>query len=213
MAVIGVADADTLVLRNSWLGWTADGIGYLSREYFGRCAAEGMLSRLWNFGPNEETVDLLLRCDDKNDFAPMWRRNSKYGVDNAVPARSNVRLKWYGCWSLQDEAPAEVLMVELDRHVPIGIAIIVHHKDSTSELSDLFIWPSYRRVGHGLLLERFAAERATIAGSSNLGIYVWNSDAVKGKDRALQFLRAAKYSDIEEFTDKQCVFHATRPIS
>jgi GNAT superfamily N-acetyltransferase len=212
MAVIGIKDADTLILRNSWLGWTADGIGYLSREYFEHCAEEGMLSRLWNYGPNENTADPLLRCDNANEFARLWKRTNRYGIDNAVPARPGVRLKWYGCWSLQDEASAEILMIELDRQVPIGVAIIVHHKDSTSELSDLFIWPSYRRIGYGLLLERFAARRATIAGSSNLGVYFWNSDAIKGKDRALNFLRSAKYLNIDEFDNKQCVFHATRPI-
>ena len=213
MVVDGVHDRDTIVVRNSWSGWQSRPWAYLTREYFDRYGEEGLLSRLWEFGPTHETADQLLRCEDKDEFVTTWRRKRRYGTNNSTLTTPNVRLKWYGCWSLQIEAPAEILMIELDRQMAIGIAIIVHRPDnSTSELSDLFIWPSYRRKGYGLLLERFAAERATAANSSRLAAYVWNSDAVKGKDRALKFLRTASYSEIEEFTDRQMAVYTEKEI-
>jgi GNAT superfamily N-acetyltransferase len=112
------------------------------------------------------------------------------------------------------ECPAEILMLKLGRRISAAVAIIVHRQgESRSELSDLFVWPSYRRQGYGLLLEEFAAERARKAGSSDLGIYLWNSDALKGKDRALSFMRAANYSHIEESPGSQFMAYGKRKIA
>src|SRR5205823_2998848 len=144
----------------------AKNIAFISRQYFESYVGERMLSRVWDCGPTESTVEQLLRCEDKDEFARMWRRRTRWGTNSAIALRPNARLKWYSCWSMQDEAPAEILMMELDRQIVVGTAIIVHRNyEATSHVSDLFVWPSYRRKGYGLLIERFAAERAIIAGS------------------------------------------------
>ena len=216
MGVVGVKDRDTLVIRNSWLGWTSDGLGYMSREYFEHHAAEGLVLRRWDYGPSEDTAEPLLSTTDQDEFKRQWRRRRKFGSSSSGAPNPRVKRKWYGCWSLEAEAPAEVLLVEFDKRIRVGVAVITHYQSdegpSISALSDLFIWPNYRRVGYGLLLECFAAERSVVAGSSRMAIHVWNADTVKGKDRAIGFLRAAGYSEIEESSETQYVLYAERSI-
>jgi GNAT superfamily N-acetyltransferase len=215
LAVLGVKDSETLIIRNSWSGWQhkAGGIGYLTRQYFEEYGTEGIVTRIWNYGPDADTADALLRCNDQKEFNRMWRRRQRYGTQDSVPGGASISLNWYGCWSLDLEGPAEVLMVKLDRHIPVAIAILIHRiESSVSDISDLFVWPSYRRMGFGLLLESYAAERAREFGVSDLGIYLWNSDAIKGKDRAFSFMHAANYTDIEETVGSQFVAYSRRQI-
>lgn len=214
MAVLGVKDIDTLIIRNSWSGWRrqAGGVGYLTRQYFEEYGTEAMLARPWEYGPDFDTVEALLRCEDKDTFNRLWRRKRRYGT-RSVPGNPDLSLSWYGCWSLDLECSAEILMLKVGRRISAGVAILIHRSgESLSELSDIFVWPSYRRQGYGRLLDEFAAERARKAKSVKLGIYLWNSDAVKGKDRAVSFMRSANYTEIEESSGSQLVAYGRREI-
>lgn len=218
MTILGMHDSDTLVVQNTWSGWTTDNLGYVSREYFDCYATEGWIYRRWDYGPSEDTADALLQTSEQGDFKELWRRKKRFGSSEAVVPNKRVKLRWFGCWSMQSERPAEVLMVELDGRIRVGFAILIHygaHGDDPplSTLSDLFVWPNYRRVSYGRILEKFAAERSGLAGSKVISIHIWNADAVKGKDRAVSFLRATGYNDIQEFSGSQCVLYAKRAIA
>jgi GNAT superfamily N-acetyltransferase len=216
--IVGMRDYDTLVIQNSWSGWTPDGLGYLNREYFERYATEGWIYRRWDYGPSEDTADTLLSTSEASEFRQRWQRRRRFGSSSSVVPNKDVRLKWFACWSLQDERPAEILLVELKQRIRVGVAILIHYKatdgsPAVSSLSDFFVWPNYRRVGYGSLLERFAAERSAVAGSSELATHVWNADAVTGRKRAEAFLRATGYNDIQVFSDMQYMLYAKRAIA
>lgn len=218
MRILGLHDSDTLVVQNTWSGWTRDNLGYVSREYFDHYATEGWIYRRWDYGPSEDTADELLRTSEKSRFKELWRRKQRFGSSSAVAPNKRIKLKWFECWSLQSERPAEVLMVEFDGRIRVGVAVLVHFggygdNPPLSSLSDIFVWPNYRRVGYGRMLERFAAERSVMAGSKEISIHVWNADAVKGKDRAVAFLQATGYDNIQEFSGSQYVLYAKRAIA
>jgi hypothetical protein len=216
IAVLGVKDADTLILRNSWSGWRseAQGICYLTREYFEQYGEEGIVARPWAFGPDADTAEQLLQCSKQPEFVRLWRRRRRSGSVTPVDARPNIALHWYGCWSLDLQSPAEVLTVRRNDQVNVATAVVVHRVDnSTSDLSELFVWPYYRRQGYGLLIENFAATRARNAGSSNIGLYLWNSDAVRGRKRGISFMRAAKYTDIDQVSGRQFVAYGRRSLA
>lgn len=217
MGAISMRNENELVFRNTWSKWAPNNLAYVSRDYFDRFAQEGWISRKWDSGPTDATAAELLRTSEPAEFRRLWRRKQRFGTSSNVTPNANIKLKWFACWSLQVESPAEVLVVEFDKNIRVGVAILVHYEaagdsPATSSLVDLFIWPNYRRVGYGLLLERFAAERSIIAGSSELSIHVWDADAVKGKDRAHAFLKAAGYREIQESADRQYVLFAKRAL-
>lgn len=217
MTAIGLRDQDELIFLNTWSEWSPNNRAYVNRDYFERFAQEGWIYRRWDFGPSDGTASQLLSTSEPTEFRRLWRRKRRFGISGNIVPNKDVRLKWFGCWSLQVEQPAEVLVVEFNKKIRVGIAVLVHYEatadsPATSSLIDLFVWPNYRRVGYGLILERFAAARSIMAGSSELSIHVWDADTVNGKDRARAFLKAAGYHEIQEFADRQFVLFAKRTL-
>jgi GNAT superfamily N-acetyltransferase len=217
MNAVGLKDRDTVIVQSSWSGWSPDGLGYISKDYFERYATEAWISRRWDYGPDAGTAEALLATSDGDEFVRLWRRGRRYGTSTSIAPNNDVRARWYLCWSLQYQRPAEILVVELRRRIRVGVAILVHHpaidgEPPLSSLDDFFVWPNYRRAGYGRLLEKFAAERATLAGSRMLGMHVWEADAIKGRARAEAFLSATGFNDVEEFSGRQYVLYAKRKL-
>ena len=210
LSVLGIQDENTLVIRNSWSGWKDDHIGYLSRGYFDRYGQEGSIARMWNRGPTAATVETLLRGGDGVEFRKLWPSGRRWGTVTNVAGEKRLRFKWYECWSLQEEVPAEFLTLELDGRTRVAVAVLVHYP-GVSELSELFVWPNYRRRGYGSLLEEAAADRGRQAASQELGIYVWNSDTVRQGDQAEGFLASRGYA-IERYEKCQAVMYGKRKI-
>jgi GNAT superfamily N-acetyltransferase len=208
--VLGIKDENTLIICNSWSGWKDDPIGYLSREYFDRYGQEGSISRIWNRGPTAATAEALLRGDNAIEFRKFWRSGRRWGVNTNVGGRKDLRFKWYECWSLQEEVPAEFLVLELNGHIRVAAAVLVHHSN-VSDLSELFVWPNYRHRGYGSLLEELAEDRSRQAGAQEIGIYVWNADVMHGSDRAEGFLASRGYA-MEQFEQCQAVMYGKRKI-
>lgn len=209
--ILGPIDQDTLLVRHAWSGWTANGTAKMTREFFDEYAMGVMLTRRWDRGPLAETVSELFKTSNQGDFKKMWRKDREpmFVRDGDSPWRSR-RLSAYCTWSLDLEIPAEVLTVTNHAGVRIGVAVILHDRGETL-VSDLFVWPPYRRKGIGGLLEGFAEERAFAAGNSSLVAFIWEADAVKGLLRATRFLEARGY-EIADSVNTDYVARASREI-
>lgn len=215
MGVLGVHDEDTLVIRNSWSGWSKAGIGYLSREYFNRHAAAAWLFRRWDRGPMATTVERLLSTNEDREFYRLWTYGRRQGHTTRSLSTSSLSLHWYECWSMHDERPAEVLTINLNRYLRVGVATLTHPNigdPPSSYLLDIFIWPIYRRMAYGRMLERFAEERSRVHGASTLGVHVWDADVVNGSERATAFLAACGYTEVAQIEGAQYEFYAERTI-
>jgi GNAT superfamily N-acetyltransferase len=215
VTILGVSDQDTLVFRNSWGGWNTTGIGYLTREYFDRYCREAWVSRDATAGPMAETAEQLLGEVGDSEFARLWLTGRRRGAQTNISGRTDLRYRWFESWSLNDEASAEVIVLELNRKVRVGTAVLIHyHNESVnlSVLSELFIWPTYRRQGYGRLLESIAVDRSKQSGSFEIAVYLWDADAVKGKEVARQFLQRTGYS-VEEFASGEAVFYGKKSVA
>ncbi len=209
---IGLVDEDTLLVRHAWSGWTEDGTAKMSREFFETYCRAAMLVRPWDRGPLQETVQELLRTSNPDTFQSLWGQSGGpvFARQADTPWRS-LTLSSHPTWSLNFEVPAEVLTLTDHAGVRIGVAVLIHEGDE-SVISDLFIWPSYRRRGLGTVLEQFAAERATDSGSRNVIAYVFEADAEKGMLRASGFLESRGY-EVAHTSNAQFVARALRSIT
>ena len=198
-------------MRNYWKGWSIrNSIAYVTREYFEKHAREGLISRDVAGGPLPTTIRSLLETEDPGEFRRLWRLGRNRGTVTNIRNDSELRLHWYVSWSVQDECPAEVLVLQRGR-IRVGVAILVHRpQQRLGELSDLFVWPPYRRLGYGTTLEQFAAERALLAGATQLAAYVWNADVALEEERALTFVNSCGYTEIERLTNAQAAMYALR---
>jgi GNAT superfamily N-acetyltransferase len=202
--IVGVEDKNTLIFQHGWSGWAkGDGIGYISRKYLDKYGRGLWAARRWNTGPMADSVQRIL--EGAPDTLILWRQDRPHGQQRA--RRADSWLRWRKTWDLESEQDAEVLTLEIDRRsappVRVAVAIMVNYKNSkTSSLSDLFVWPPYRRHGFGRELEAFARRRAKAAGSIGFEAYVWDADSVKPHPPAITFLQSLHYS-VEQFTDNQ----------
>jgi GNAT superfamily N-acetyltransferase len=211
-SVRGIVDGDTLVVAHAWSDWTPDGTAKMTRTFFEENARGGQVSRPWNRGPLGSTVESLLETADPQEFQELWRAPRKrMSQTKVVPTEGRIRLSSFESWSLQSETPAEVLTLEINDRIRAGIAILTHDHEESS-ISDLFIWPPYRRRKLGTLLEQFAANRTIVYGNKRLVAYIWEADAVRGKERAIGFLGSVGY-EIAESQGTEYVVRAVRGIS
>ena len=210
--IVGLRDADTLVVLHAWSGWTPDQTAGLTREYFNTHARGSILNRPWNRGPLASTARRILESDDSSEIGELWRipRVQAFEFKDMVPGR-RVKLSRFVTWSLQDELPAEVLTLDVGKRIRAGVAVLVHDEGRTAVV-DLFIWPPYRRQGLGTCLERFAEERAQAHGARELLGYVWEADSIRGLDRAERFLAKSGYQ-LERATGSEYVVLGRRDLA
>jgi GNAT superfamily N-acetyltransferase len=60
----------------------------------------------------------------------------------------------------------------------IGWAMLFHERDRTSVLKELFVWPGFRRLGLGTLIEQEAVDIARVWESTKMQIYLHSVDAI-----------------------------------
>lgn len=144
--LVDVEDNDTLVGLNSWGSWGRSPAIYVSRDYFDQYAREGLTSRDALRGPSASTVEQLLETPDPVTFRRLWRAGRQRG---AQTVGSGLLARWYETWSVQSEQRAEVHRISLLGQ-PIAWAVVhVDPTHSTLEVSEFFVWPPYRKSGHG----------------------------------------------------------------
>lgn len=209
--IIGVRDLETLYFRHGWSTWGAgDGLGQISRGYIEAYAREMWLMRRCDWGPTADTAGRLLRTSQSERFATLWRRQMKPEVIR--DSVTNIALRSYECWSLADEAPAEMIILHSSRSRRVAFAILVHHPEAKiSSVSDLFVWPPYRRRGLGTILDRVVTDQAKRRGSKSVETYVWDADVVTSPERPEGFLMSQGY-EIERFDGSQATMLGRKSI-
>lgn len=217
--ILGLENADSLVFRLAWSGWAkGNGIGYLSREYMERFATGCWVGRRWDRGPaSHDAAELVLASADGSEIVRLWREWRTSGRRSGD--HPGLSLHWHTTRSIASDCQAEVLVLAFrgaDPRVVVraGVAVLLLMDDvgkKVSTLTDLYIWPTYRRRGYGVLLERFAAERAAGAGSKRLAVCVWDADCATGKTGATAFLDNLGYA-VESYPGAQMVARGIRDL-
>ena len=170
------------------------------------------MMRRWDRGPLANTADELLNTSDPQRFRQLWREaRSPANVRNGDKPWRSMNLSSFSTWSSNAKVPVELLTLQTYAGVRVGVAILFH-LNRESSIRELFIWPPYRRKGLGSLLERFAIERATAAGSIRIKAYVSEADSIRGLTRATAFLESREYN-VRYIEDDDYIVEANRDIS
>lgn len=210
-AVVLGASSDELLIQHAWTGWTPTRTAIMSREYAENYATAGIVSRPWNRGPADGTVLRLYATDDGAEFRQLWRLHASASQQRVNFNGYRLRLDWYPTWSTQALSDAAVLCLTAPPDVRVAVAVLILAGDLV-QVSDLFVWPPYRRSGLGSLLEGHALERAQAFGCREAEIYLWAADSVFGEERARKFIASRGYEiEAADAIDSQAIGRKSIP--
>lgn len=192
MGIIGIDADETLVARSSWGDWSCRSpIAFISNEYARAFLREGMVARLAPYGPLESTARQLLKTTDPEEFRRLWRC-----PDREASVRyqtGGVVVRTTENWSLQTETRVDLVELIL-RGQKIAWAVMAWTADKGhAEISEFFVWPTYRRRGYGTRLHRIIERYAKAHSMTSFSAYVWNADVCTTDRAPLAFLESLDY--------------------
>jgi GNAT superfamily N-acetyltransferase len=211
VSILGIHDDNTLLFRHGWSDWPKNhALGRLSRKYIENYATELWITRQCGQGPLSETIEELVQSAGSSKFATIWRRSGRRGSED-VSGEPNLRIRWWESYSVQDSAPAEVVVLTLSGTIRVAVALVIYDPGEAT-IMDLFVWPTYRQRGYATLLEEAIARRAAVRDAEYLAAVVLDADVVREERRASRFLENRKYA-IERHADSQVRIEGRRPIA
>jgi GNAT superfamily N-acetyltransferase len=163
---------------NSWgPAWGADGFGHVTKEYVDRHLAEAWIVRL---GDHVFSLPEAFEPFDPNlttgDFARAWRRPPS---DQGIDIGGGRRLRWYKVPSLSTKAWTLVADVVDHKRVRLGWCHVeIGRADDAwlADITELYVWPAFRRSGVGHRLFEWARGEALSAGCESFRILVFHAD-------------------------------------
>ena len=163
---------------NSWGSkWGNGGSGFLSEEYFVKHSTETWALAVGNHGLNVPDGFEFFDPDlSRRELAVAWRRPPVHGSFE-LPASQ--RLRWYRAKSLFRDGYKLVGEVVDRRGVRLGwVHLDVGRQEGslTAVLSEIFVWPTYRRLGVGRRLYEWAREHARSQKCELLQVLVYEAD-------------------------------------
>ena len=164
---------------NSWgAGWGRRGYGSVSEEYLAKYFYEGWVVRSGRWGPTEHKRVFLCESPDPRESVRAWQ------IQN--PRQGERFLKSWRAYCYESISPTRACVVEcVEVRNWIGIRaawIFVYHDldpgftEPFSEITELFVWPLFRRVGLATTLERWACDRARSYGSREMRLVYNEAD-------------------------------------
>jgi len=175
----------TLVFRNSWgAGWGDRGYGTIPFEYLEGHFHEAFVERRSRFGPPSWSFAAAPTSD--RDYrerlllnAPRWRHRWQNGPGE------NWVLETYETASLTTGRPVLGVEVQNGFGLRMGWAFLRRSESSdVMEIPELFVWPTFRRMGIARILEEHAVDVAFGAGIAEIHLMLNEADAVVGPPRA-----------------------------
>lgn len=185
-------------------------MGGISRDYIDRYATELWVSRRYGAGPLNSTFDKLIKTQGSPEYASIWRKSGRRGSET-ITDQPDLRIRWWESFSIQDNAPGEVVALTLSDTIRVAVAIVLYEPEEAA-IMDLFVWPRYRRRGFATILEGIVAQRATSRGIRKLSALVLDADVVRGEERATRFLATMGYA-IQHYENCQVRMQAERDIA
>ncbi|MHB8395484.1 MAG: GNAT family N-acetyltransferase [Candidatus Dormibacteria bacterium] len=164
---------------NSWgTNWGIRGSGSVSIEYLTRYFHDAWVVRSARWGPSQHKQRFISGDSDAKQLVRDWQ------IQN--PRMTN---RFWGSWrtyfyeSLSPTRRCPIECLEVRNWIGIRVAwiFLYHDIDSNSgafvtELTELFVWPPFRRVGLATALEKWACDRARGYGSREIRLVYNEAD-------------------------------------
>jgi GNAT superfamily N-acetyltransferase len=190
---------DTFSFWNSWgSSWGDRGYGEMSLDYVQRYHHETFVTRHARWGPSPTKLDQMMNAgDNEKETRRLWIvENPRFGYIVRGKGR-NVKVIYY--YTLSPTSGIPVTCIELKNGFGLRMCwMFLRHWPGTnkySEITELYVWPLFRRMHLGAELESAAVEEARTQGSSEVRLLMNEADCVIGPPRAAarEFATACGY--------------------
>lgn len=165
---------------NSWgEEWGDRGMGWLSMEYLDRFLIEAWLTRVARIGPSRFTYEPFIHASTAERQASIWMVPNLRWRRRVKIRTHRFQLVIYETLSVAEQCPVEIIEVRTGYGLRVGWAHLYHHRTAPriAVLKELFVWPSFRRQGCGVLLNEVATANARRWGANRLQLYLHEMDA------------------------------------
>jgi GNAT superfamily N-acetyltransferase len=199
--VIEGYDAATQIFTfwNSWgSSWGHRGNGQMSLDYVQRYHHETLVTRHARWGPSPVKLDQMENAggNDK-EIRRLWMVENPRFKYVFRGRHRNVKVIFYDTLSPTSEIPVTCVELTNGFGLRMAWAFIRHWQGERrhSEITELFVWPLYRRMHFGTELEGQAVELARAHGSSEIRLLMNEADSIVGPPRAAarEFAKASDY--------------------
>ncbi len=186
-----------LQFANSWgLEWGDQGYGFLSRDYLDQYLVEAWLTRNATVGPSRFIYKRLMEAKRQQEMVRVWLTPNPRSRRRGKRLRHGYQLILYETLSVTAECPVQVIELRTGFGVRVAWLHVYHlgWPSRTSIMKELFVWPSFRRLGYATLLESVAAANAEAWSSERMQIVLHELDAQPmARDAAERFGQRCGY--------------------
>ncbi|MEY8017709.1 GNAT family N-acetyltransferase [Mycobacterium servetii] len=181
-------ETETFSFWNSWgSGWGDRGYGTMPLDYVRRYHHETFVTRHARWGPSPAKLDRMNNAvDNEKEIRRLWIiENPRFGEIIRGKARKVVIIYYY-TMSPMSAFPVSCIELKNGFGLRIGWLFLRHCSGATnySEITELYVWPIYRRMHLGTSLEGLAVEEARSHGSSEIRLLMNEADCIIGPPRA-----------------------------
>jgi GNAT superfamily N-acetyltransferase len=191
--------AETFSFWNSWgSSWGDRGCGKMSLDYVRRYYHETFVIRHARWGPSPAKLDQMRNAGGNDrEIRRLWMvENPRFGYIVRGKNR-NARVTYYDTLSPTSGMPVSCIELKNGFGLRLAWMFLRHWPGATkySEITELYVWPLYRRMHLGAELESAAVEEARAHGSSEIRLLMNEADSVIGPPRAAarEFAKACGY--------------------
>lgn len=191
---------ETFRFWNSWGAvWGDRGYGEISLDYVRRYHHETFVTRRARWGPSPAKSGRIEKANrDPKELRRIWiNENPRYRYLERGRGRA-IEITQYDTISPTFDSPVSCIELKTGFGLRIGWMFLRHSTGSSkySEITELYVWPVYRRMGLGKWLESTAVQEAQNQGSSEIRLLMNEAEAVIGPPRAAarKFAMACGYT-------------------
>jgi GNAT superfamily N-acetyltransferase len=184
---------------NSWgSSWGDRGNGQMSLDYVQRYHHETIVTRHARWGPSPaKMVQMKNAGGNDKEIRRLWMVENPRFKYVFRGKRRNVIAIFYDTLSPAFGIPVSCVELTNGFGLRMAWAFIRHWQGERkySEITELFVWPLYRRMHFGTELEGQAVELARAHGSSEIRLLMNEADSIVGPPRAAarEFAKARDY--------------------
>jgi GNAT superfamily N-acetyltransferase len=178
--------------------WGRKGYGTVSLEYVQEFYYDTFVSRHARWGPSPYKMTAMEKARNSPEaFRRLWMVENPRDRGGLRGRKKTVRWERYATVSPTTGEHVTCLELRTGFGLRMGWTFLRHRQGRvrTTEITELYVWPVYRRVGFGSWLEEQAVEEAKYVGSEEIHLLMNEADSVLSvRGAARKFATARGYS-------------------